>query len=157
MFGKKKKKYELVSPVTGRAIPITEIDDPVFKDKVLGDGVALIPVEDDIYAPCNGKIVQVAHTYHAICIESEDGLELLLHLGMDTVKLEGEGFTCHVKTDQSISKGDKLITMNRAFVQEKGYKIDSPFIITNLDAVKDLEFVTGDVVHGESPVMKYHK
>ncbi len=156
MFGRKKKAV-IVSPVTGKAVDITQIKDPVFNEKVLGDGVALIPSEDDFYAPCDGKIVQVAHTYHAICIESTDGAELLLHLGMDTVKLDGEGFECHVKVGQMVSKGEKLVTMNRKLVEEKGYSCDSPCIITNMDAIKNLECATGDVVHGETVILSYQK
>ncbi len=156
MFGRKKKKsLELLSPVTGKIIPISEIDDPVFKEKVLGDGVALLPEEDDFYAPCDGTIIQVAQTFHAICLQSEDGLELLLHLGMDTVQLEGKGFTCHVKENQKVKAGDKLVTMDRAFVTEKGLEIASPFIITNLDAVTELQPIIGDAVHGKTPVMSY--
>lgn len=154
MFGRKKKST-LVSPVTGKAVDITQIEDPVFSEKVLGDGVALIPEDDDFYAPCDGKIVQIAHTYHAICIECADGAELLLHLGMDTVKLEGEGFTCHVEVGQTVSKGDKLVTMDRKFVEEKGYSCTSPCIITNMDSVKNMEFFTGDVVHGETTILFY--
>lgn len=153
----KKKKMKMVAPVTGKAVAITEVEDPVFKEKVLGDGVAILPEEDDFYAPCSGKIVQIAHTYHAICIESDDGVELLIHLGMDTVELEGEGFTCYVKTGDHVNAGDKLITMDRSFVQEKGYKTDTPCIITNMDAVKNAEFLTGEVVHGETDIIVYQK
>lgn len=157
MFGRKKKKPVVVAPVTGKAISITEVEDQVFRDKILGDGVALVPEEDDFYAPCSGTVVQVAHTYHAICIESDDGLEILLHLGMDTVQLEGEGFTCHVKAGQHVNVGDKLVTMDRAFVAQKGYRTVSPCIVTNLDSVKDISFLTGPMIHGETTMMEYCK
>ncbi len=157
MFGRKKKSTVVVAPVTGKAIPITEVEDQVFRDKILGDGVALVPEEDDFVAPCSGTVVQVAHTGHAICIESDDGLEILLHLGMDTVQLEGEGFVNHVKTGQHVNAGDKLVTMDRAFVTGKGYQIVSPCIVTNLDAVKDISFQTGAVTHGETVIMQYSK
>lgn len=157
MFGRKKQTPVIVAPVTGKAIPITEVKDEVFRDKILGDGVAMIPEDDTFYAPCSGTIVQIAHTYHAVCLESDNGVEILLHLGMDTVQLDGEGFTCHVKPGQHVKAGDKLITMDRAFVTEKGYQIVSPCIVTNLDAVKDLSFLTGETTHGETPIMKYSK
>lgn len=158
MFGRKKNKsIAVMAPVTGKTIPITEVEDQVFSDKILGDGVAMVPQDDNFYAPCDGTVVQVAHTYHAICIETNDGLELLLHLGMDTVQLEGEGFTAHVKTGQKVKAGDKLVTMDRAFVEEKGFTCVSPFIVTNLDSVKDVSFFTGSTIHGETKVIEYTK
>lgn len=157
MFKGKNKKAEIVSPVTGKAVPVSEIEDPVFKEKVMGDGVAVTPATNEIFAPCNGTVVQIAHTFHAICFESEDGMEILLHLGMDTVKLNGEGFQCHVEVGQKVKKGDKIMDMDIKLIQEKGYSINSPCIILNMDAAKEFEIVTGDVVHGETTIITYKK
>jgi len=158
MFRRKKNKSSVImAPVTGNAIPITEVNDQVFSDKILGDGVAIIPQDDIFYAPCNGIVVQVAHTHHAICIETDNGLELLIHLGMDTVQLDGAGFTAHIKAGEKIKIGDKLITMDRAFIKGKGFTCVSPFIVTNFDSFKNVSFFTGSIIHGETKIIEYTK
>lgn len=149
------KTKTLVSPATGKIMPITKVNDSVFKEKILGDGVAVIPEEKEIVAPCNGKIVQIAHTNHAVCIESEDGLEILLHLGMDTVNLEGEGFECFVKVGDKVKAGDKIMNMDIDFIKQSGYEVESPCIITNLDIIKNLDLRTGYVIKGETVIIKY--
>ena len=84
LFGKKDSK--IVAQQTGKVVPITEVPDPVFSDKVLGDGIAIIPTSNTVVAPVSGTIAQVAHTFHAVGIEADDGTEVLVHLGIDTVK-----------------------------------------------------------------------
>lgn len=145
----------IVSPVTGKCILVGECEDPVFKDKVLGDGVALLPSENTICAPCNGTVVQIAHTFHAICFETDDGLEILLHLGIDTVKLKGEGFVCHVTVGQKVKAGERIIEMDIALLQSRGFSIQSPCIITNQDKLKKMKLHTGDVKCGESEIIQY--
>lgn len=152
---KRKFKY-LQAPIDGKAINVTEIDDPVFKDKILGDGIVIIPSSDEAFSPCDGTIVQVAHTLHAICIKSTDGLEILLHFGIDTVKLEGKGFKCEVKENDEVKKGDKLLTFDRKLIEESGFKTITPCIITNMDAVKEFEPISGEeVIHNETNIIKY--
>lgn len=156
MFGfLKGKKSEIVSPLSGEVLPITECADPVFSSKALGNGVVVIPTSNDVYAPIDGKIVQVADTVHAVCIEGEDGIELLIHLGIDTVNLNGEGFTCLVKLGDTVKKGDKIATMDIDFIKGKGYKLDSPVILLNEDKLKDVEFNTGTSVGGQTVVVSY--
>lgn len=154
-FGKNKKKKTMVSPVTGKSILVTECQDPVFSEKVLGDGVALVPTENEIYSPCDGKIIQVAHSLHAVGIETPDGLEVLLHLGMDTVKLDGEGFKSFVKVGDTVKAGQKILEMDVALIGSKGFRLESPCIITNMDKLKTYHFNTGDVKHGESVIIEY--
>lgn len=144
-----------MAPITGKCILVSEVSDHVFRDKVLGDGVAIMPTESSVYAPCNGTIVQVAHTNHAICIESDDGLDILLHLGMDTVKLGGAGFTCHVEAGERVLTGQLLMEMDMEQIASKGFDITSPCIITNLEQITALECLPGDVIHAETPIMKY--
>lgn len=157
LFSRKDKGIKILAQQSGKAIPITEVPDPVFSGKVLGDGVGIVPSNGEVVAPVSGTIAQVAHTKHAIGIESDDGLEILVHLGIDTVKLEGEGFTCHVEVGQHVNAGDKLMDMDLDFIQSKGLSTISPCIITNLDAVKSVEMLPGDVKAGETPVMSYKK
>lgn len=157
LFNRKDKTVKIVAQQSGKAISITEVPDPVFSGKVLGDGVGIIPSGREVLSPISGTIAQVAHTKHAIGIESDDGLEILVHLGIDTVKLDGEGFTCHVEVGQHVNVGDKLMDMDLDLIQSKGLSTISPCIITNLDAVKNLEISTGNVTAGETPVMSYKK
>lgn len=157
LFNRKDKTAKIVAQQSGKAVPITEIPDPVFSGKVLGDGIGFVPSNGEVLAPVSGTIAQVAHTKHAIGIESEDGLEVLVHLGIDTVKLEGQGFTCYVEVGQHVNVGDKLMNMDLALIQGQGFSTISPCIITNLDAVKNLEIYTGDVIAGETTVMTYKR
>ena len=156
LFSRKDKTMKILAPQTGKAVPVSEVPDPVFSGKVLGDGVGILPTEGGVYAPVSGTVVQVAETFHAVGIESDDGLEVLVHLGIDTVKLKGEGFTCHVKEGQHVSAGDKLIDMDLAFIESKGLSTVSPCIITNVDNA-NLAVLPGEVTAGETAVMTYEK
>lgn len=149
------KGTELVAPQTGRAIPIVEVPDPVFADKIVGDGIAIEPTENAIYSPITGKIALIAQTYHALGVETDDGLNVLVHLGIDTVKLGGKGFKCYVKVGQRVKKGDKLMDMDIVFVKDKGLSTISPCIITNLDVIKEPRFFTGNTVGGKTVIITY--
>lgn len=151
----RKKESKMVAPMSGKAIAITEVPDPVFSGKVLGDGVGIVPSNGTVVSPVSGTVVQVAHTFHALGIESDDGLEVLVHLGVDTVKLNGEGFTCHVSVGTHVNAGDKLMDMDLALIESKGLSTVSPCIITNLDAAKNLKMFTGDIAAGETTIMTY--
>ncbi len=157
LFSRKDKTAKIVAQQNGKAVSITEVPDPVFSGKVLGDGVGIIPSNGEVVAPVSGTVAQVAHTKHAIGIESDDGLEVLVHLGVDTVKLDGQGFTCYVEVGQHVNAGDKLMDIDLDFIQSQGLSTVSPCIITNLDAAKNLKIFSGDVVAGETVVMTYEK
>lgn len=146
------KKIELVAPFTGELVDITEVEDITFSQKLLGDGIAIKPTEGKLVAPCDGKIVQLFHTKHAIGIEHK-GLEILIHVGMDTVELNGEGFTTHISEGQNVKKGDLLLDVDLDYLKEKGYKTDTPIVITNMEVVKDMQKHQGKVIAGESVVM----
>lgn len=155
LFSKNKQPLELLSPLTGEIIPVEQCPDPVFAGKILGDGIAVTPTDGKVYAPIDGTVVQLAHTCHAFCIVSDDGLELLVHLGMDTVKLEGKGFTAHVEVGQKVKKGDLVMDMDIDFITAQGVRTVSPCIITNLDAVKDLTVCPGPAVGGKTVALTY--
>nr|WP_319487408.1 PTS glucose transporter subunit IIA [uncultured Caproiciproducens sp.] len=156
LFGRN-KKHPILAQQTGKAIVLSEVPDPVFSEKVLGDGIAIIPTENEVFSPVSGTIAQIAHTLHAIGIESDDGIEVLVHLGIDTVKLNGEGFTCHVEVGQHVAAGQKVMEMDVKAIEAKGYSTVSPCIITNLDAIKKLECNAGDVSGGKTIVMSFNK
>ncbi len=147
----------ILAPQTGRIISVEEIPDPAFSGKVLGDGLGIIPTENEVLAPVSGTVIEVADTLHAICLEGDgNGLEILIHLGLDTVKLKGRGFTCHVKEGQHVSAGDLLMEMDIEQIKLAGYNTVSPFIITNPDQAKNLSMSSGNAVAGKTVLMKYH-
>ena len=151
----KGKQLEIAAPLTGKVIPVTEVPDPVFAEKVLGDGIAVDPTEGTVYSPVDGTIFQIAHTFHAMGIESDDGLEILVHLGIDTVKLEGKGFQSFVEVGQKVKKGDKIMEMDIGFIREQGLSPMSPCIITNLDAIKSMTACPGPAEGGRTAAITY--
>ena len=153
----KGKQLEIAAPLTGKVIPVTEVPDPVFAEKVLGDGIAVDPTEGTVYSPVDGTIFQIAHTFHAMGIESDDGLEILVHLGIDTVKLEGKGFPSFVEVGQKVKKGDKIMEMDIGFIREQGLSPMSPCIITNLDAIKSMTACPGPAEGGRTAAITYKK
>lgn len=125
-----KKTQEIACPMTGTACPVTEVKDPVFNSEAMGKGVAILPKEDKVYAPFDGEIVSLMDTHHAVGI-SGNGLEVLIHVGMDTVKLEGKYFTPHVKEGQRVKKGDLLLEFDSAGIRKAGYELITPVVVTN--------------------------
>lgn len=121
----------VAAPINGTCIPLSEVNDAVFSQKILGDGAAIIPSEGKVYAPVNGTVSTVFDTKHAIGLLSEDGVELLIHIGIDTVNLEGKHFTAHVESGQKIKKGDLLVSFDQEMIQREGYDTVTPVLITN--------------------------
>ena len=142
------------SPQSGTAVPISEVPDQTFSDKILGDGIAIQPSSPLVVAPVSGIITSIADTYHAVCIEGKNGEEVLVHLGIDTVQLKGKGFTCYVEEGQEIRRGDKLIKMNLKLCDRKGYSSLSPCIVVNGDSFSSLTVQTGPVEAGITPVIR---
>lgn len=157
MFFGKKKKMKIVAPQTGVCVGIEEVPDEVFSDKLLGDGVAVIPSENEVKSPVTGTVVQVFDTLHAYSIKSDDGLEILVHIGLNTVELKGEGFSAKVKDGDRVNAGDVLCEADINFIKEKGYEIYTPIVVTNSDEVKGLEALKGQVIGGETTIMEYSK
>ncbi len=138
LFQRKKETLFIAAPIKGTVMDITAVPDAVFSDKMLGDGIGIEPEGNVIMAPCDGKIILVAKTLHAVAIEVQ-GIEILIHIGMDTVELGGEGFTAHVKTGDSVKKGDPLISFDREYISKQGKLLITPVVITNMEKVKKLE------------------
>lgn len=150
---KKNKLIYIKSPMTGEIVEITEVPDEVFAQKMVGDGVGINPTNGIVVSPCDGKIVQIFPTKHAIGIETNEGLEILIHVGLDTVELAGEGFESFVEIGDKVSTGDKLLEVNLDFIEEKGKPIVSPIIITNQDLTKSISVKSGKVIAGEDEIM----
>lgn len=127
------KEITLYSHLNGTVVPIENVEDDVFSQKILGEGIAVEPSEGRLYAPCNGTVDGVFDTKHAVNLVSEDGAEILLHIGIDTVKLDGRYFEAHVEDGQKIKKGDLLISFDMDKIKKAGFKLTTPLIICNTD------------------------
>lgn len=123
----------LFAHMNGTVVPLENVEDDVFSQKILGDGIAVEPQEGKLFAPCDGKIDSVFDTKHAINIVSSNNTEILLHIGIDTVKLEGKHFETHVSDGQDIKKGDLLISFDMEAIKAEGFKLTTPLIICNTD------------------------
>ena len=130
-FFKKKPDVELAAMTDGRCIPLEQVNDPVFSGKALGDGVAIIPADCVIAAPCDGTLSMLADTLHAFGMTRDDGLELMVHIGIDTVALKGEGFEDLVPQGTKVKKGDPLIRFDAALMKEKGIDMTTMLILLN--------------------------
>lgn len=147
-FFKKNKTIELVSPITGNILPMEEVPDKVFSDKMMGDGLAIEPSEGKILSPVDGTIVTIFPTNHAIGLESKEGLEILIHIGLDTVELQGEGFNRIIEEGQKVKKGDLLMEFDIEKIQVAGKSTITPIVITNMDKIQTIEKNSGAVVAG---------
>lgn len=136
-FKKKKEKFKL--PVTGKIIPLEKVNDPVFSKKSLGDGFAIEIEGGKIYAPFSGVISLVYPTHHAYGIKNKKGTEILIHIGMDTVNLNGEGLEAFVKEGDKINQGDLIASIDIDSLKNKGYDITTPVIFVSGEKVKILK------------------
>lgn len=136
------KRLQICSPLNGKAVSLDSVPDPVFSDKVLGDGCAVIPDDGKIYSPVNGEISSIAETKHAYGFSSEDGMEILVHFGLETVALKGEGFTPHVSVGDKVKKGDLVAEVDLAFLKSKGINLITPVLVC--DGADDLEMNVSD-------------
>ncbi|GAB2540053.1 PTS sugar transporter subunit IIA [Gracilibacillus alcaliphilus] len=131
LFKKKKSDMNIVAPMTGRIMALAEVPDQVFSQKMMGEGIALEPNTNEVLSPIDGKVVDVFRTKHAISMIADNGAEVLIHMGLETVELDGKGFEIHVTNGQKIGKGDHLATFDIETVAAEGYKIITPLIILN--------------------------
>ncbi|MFS0865134.1 PTS glucose transporter subunit IIA [Fredinandcohnia sp. 179-A 10B2 NHS] len=136
LFGSNKKTEEtLFAPVSGKVLALEEVPDPVFSQKMMGDGLAIEPTEGKVVSPVKGEIIQLFPTKHAIGIKTEIGLELLIHIGLETVSMKGEGFTAHISEGDKVEVGTPLVTFDLELVKEKAASTITPMVITNYDDV----------------------
>lgn len=150
----KKKEIEIEAPVRGQLISIKDVPDATFSEEMVGKGVAIIPEGNEIYSPVDGKITTVFITGHAIGITTKEGVDLLIHIGMDTVNLKGEGFEVKVKDGKHIKQGDLLIVVDFDKLKEKGYRLETPVIICNPDQFKNITYINPGNVNKGDVIMK---
>lgn len=148
------KTITLYSHMNGTAVKLEDVEDEVFSQKILGEGAAVEPSEGKLYAPCDGKIDSVFDTKHAVNMVSSDGVEILLHIGIDTVKLGGQYFEAHVSDGQEVKKGDLLISFDMDKIKAAGYKVTTPIIIGNTDDYASVEPVAQNSVSAGDMILK---
>lgn len=155
MFSKfmKKNKVQVFSPLNGQVIALEQVPDPVFSQKMMGEGVAIMPTGGDVVAPIDGTVVLISKTKHAIGIRTKDDTEVLIHVGLETVTLKGEGFSVFVNEGDVVSIGQKLIAVDWDLIKDKVPSIITPIVITN-SAERSVEYAEATAsVAGETLVM----
>ncbi|MDD6794498.1 MAG: PTS glucose transporter subunit IIA [Clostridiaceae bacterium] len=159
LFKKKKqeeaKEFTLVAPIKGKAVALSEVPDPVFAQKMAGDGVAIDPADDLVVSPADGELSLVFNTKHAFALTLENGAELLVHIGVDTVSLNGEGFEQLAEAGTKVKAGTPIIKIDREFIKSKGFSLMTPVLITNPDNFEISAIENVDTVAGETAVVKY--
>lgn len=133
----KKSVKELYSPVIGKSIRLEEVNDKVFSEKMMGDGIAFQFVGNGIYAPCDAKVIMIASSKHAIGLKCGH-LEILIHVGLETVNFNGQGLNLHVNVGDTVKRGDLLLTVDREFMEKNEVDLTTPMIITSTE--KELVF-----------------
>lgn len=147
----------ICAPVTGKAVSLQEVSDPTFAEEILGKGVAIIPTDGHVVSPVNGIVVTVFETLHAIGLKSDDGVEVLIHIGLDTVKLGGKHFTARAKSGDKVTIGTPLVDFDVEKVKEEGYDVITPVIISNTFEYGDVLGVTDQEVKAGDSVIKVVK
>lgn len=148
------KKVDIKAPVSGIIVPLSSVPDEAFAGGSMGKGIAIQPDNGRLVAPFSGTVAHVIKSSHAVILEHESGLQILLHIGIDTVSLKGEGFTSHVSTGDQVKEGQLLIEFDPEKIKGAGYSVVTPVIITNAgDLAGDLTFSSGPVKAGQDTLI----
>ncbi|PAE08549.1 PTS beta-glucoside transporter subunit EIIBCA [Terribacillus saccharophilus] len=143
----------IASPLTGEVRPLAEVSDPTFAQEIMGKGIAIFPSKGEVVSPIDGEVVTLFATKHAIGLRSTDGAEVLIHVGIDTVKLNGEHFTAHIASGDKVQKGQKLVSFDIEAIQAAGYDVITPVIITNTAEYEDITALTEGTVNGGEAIL----
>jgi phosphoenolpyruvate-protein phosphotransferase len=143
----------LTAPLSGMLLPLSAVPDPVFAQKMIGDGIAILPCSNVLRAPCNGTIATLHSARHALTLRSERGVEILLHIGLDTVELKGQGFDCRVAPGERIVRGDALIEFDPLFLDAASRSLITPVVILNGDPLARLHAASGQVIAGRDRIL----
>lgn len=156
-MGKSEEKISeevIYSPADGTVMDLTDVPDPVFSQKMMGEGIAVEPSNGEIVSPAEGEVIQLFHTKHAVGIRTRSGIELLIHVGLETVNMNGEGFTAHIKEGDKVKVGDPLITCDLELIKEKASSTVIPIVIMNGEAVETIEPAGEKAAHkGETKLL----
>lgn len=154
---KKAKGETIYSPMDGDLILLEEVSDPVFSQKIVGDGIAIVPNVGKIYSPIGGKLVNLFETKHAFCVISPDGLEVLVHIGLDTVNLKGKHFSFTVNQDDELSQGQEIGYVDLDGLKADGYDITTMIVITNTSDYKEIKPATLAAVTHKNEILTVSK
>ncbi len=164
MFSRLKRMFnnessmQITSPLSGKVCPLSDVNDPTFSQEILGKGCAIQPAEGKIVAPVDAIVSMMFDTGHAVSLETSDGIELLIHVGLDTVMLKGQHFTPHCATGDKVKAGDTLLTFDTAAIQAAGYDTIVPVIVCNVDDFKEISTdMIGSTVHALEPLLTLKK
>lgn len=146
MLGLFKKSVEIVAPINGNVIELNQVPDKVFAEKLVGDGAAIDSTGDVIKAPVDGTLTLIFKTNHAFAITTKQGIELLIHIGLDTVELNGDGFERIAEEGSTVKAGDPIIKIDRDFITGKGISLITPVLVTNMDVVDSIKIKKRDGV-----------
>lgn len=152
-FFNRNKDIKIVAHIDGEVIDLLQVPDPVFAEKMLGDGVAIKPKGGKIVSPIKGRVIHIFPTKHAIGIESENGIEILIHIGLDTVKLKGKGFTKLIEEGDKIEVGTPLMDVDWGYVKSQGMCTDTPIIITDAKGYKLEHINVKECMAGKTEIM----
>ena len=148
---------EIASPMKGKVLKLETIHDDAFASGVLGKGAAILPETGEVFAPADGIVSTLFPTLHALGLETDEGVELLIHIGLDTVQLEGEGFEAMVKQGDRVKKGQLLVKFDMEFIMGKGYCLETPVIVANTDDYLDVVEMGREQVDPGEPLLKVLK
>ena len=151
-FGQSKT---VLAPIRGKVLAQADIPDETFAQGILGPGCGIEPTGDTVYAPFDGKVTSIAPTLHAVGLESTEGIELLIHIGMDTIALRGSGFTPLVREGQAVKAGTPLLNVDLDAIRAAGLSTESAVIVTNADDLPKLHIIAGGIVSTGTPLFKF--
>lgn len=154
MKNQEKTQEVILAPMTGTAVAITDVPDPIFTEKILGDGIAIIPTDGKIVSPVDGVVSKVVETGHIYEITSESGVIILIHMGLETVALNGKCFQIHVKEGDKVKAGDLLADADLEFIKETGRNSITPIVIGSSLEGKELVCEEGEVQAGKTVIME---
>ena len=155
LFGKKTDDF--YAPMAGKAVPITEVPDPTFAEGMLGNGIAIEPAEGKVYAPCDATVDMMFTTGHAVSLVADCGAEVLIHVGLETVGLEGKPFTIHVANGDKVKKGQLLIEVDLDAIKAAGLPTITPMVVCNTDEYPTFDTFVGKDVTNEDVVIALAK
>lgn len=151
------KNVKLLSPIKGKVIELENVKDDAFASGILGKGAAILPEEGKVYAPADGEISALFPTLHAIGMTTDSGAQLLIHIGLDTVQLEGEGFEAFVKQGDHVKQGDLLVSFDQDFIEGKGYCLETPILVTNVEDFLDVVQMGSGQIHAGDELLELVK
>lgn len=152
LFGK--KGNGLYAPVAGKAVPVTEVPDPTFAEGMLGQGIAILPSEGKVFAPCDCTVDMMFETGHAVSLVADSGAEILIHVGLETVSLKGKHFTIHAHNGDKVKKGALLMEFDLEAIRAEGFNTITPVLVCNCDNYPNMKTNVGADVTNESVVIE---